>query len=159
MVAKGDYPRMNISITPELRDELEKYRDEINISKVCRSALEQRIESLKRSKGILTENLDETIARLKQEKADYINDFYEMGFKLGYTRASVASFSELMEVVDNIHIDTQLSNEPYCVPNGLPDWVIHEMQVPSGPYINGDFYQKGVLDGVFKFWKDIEDKI
>ena len=153
MAAKGKYPRINISITSELSKDLEEYREDINISNVCRAALKQRLESIKRAKSEVAENMDETIARLRKEKTQYLKEWYEKGFEDGYKCASTASYKELYEFIT--HLETN-GNQWEFTDGYWPEWL--DKKLMNSPDIENE-YNKGIIDGVCKFWEDIKDKV
>jgi len=87
-------PRLTVSVPQELHDRLEKWRDRMNISRVCQEALERevrRLEELPDDAKALTG----LVERLSREKADGERQWFSQGVSDGMTWARGAGYADL----------------------------------------------------------------
>ena len=96
-------PRISVSLPEELIRRLEPIKDRINISQVCREALERRAAAFERA---AEEQGDDThlvslIARLREEKEVVEGKFEELGRRAAAVWLSTASYAELSETMEN----------------------------------------------------------
>jgi post-segregation antitoxin (ccd killing protein) len=88
--------RINISIPDELHAELEKWREQLNVSGICQEALRKevaRLEAVATAGG----DLDAVVKRLRAEKDEWEKHWYEVGIQLGHEWARRAPYQRLLE--------------------------------------------------------------
>ena len=75
--------RINISLPNELQDRIKQFKGSINVSAVCRHALEQRLEILEKARETREEDLDlnELVRRLRDERGVIKRDSATLGAK------------------------------------------------------------------------------
>jgi hypothetical protein len=92
-------PRLTISVPDELRRALERYRDRINVSKICQDALAKEIAKLEQlPRGAL--ELEELVDRLRDEKAAADRQSFAQGVTDGITWTRGAPYEELLAAAD-----------------------------------------------------------
>ena len=94
--------RLSISIPDELMARLEPVKAEINVSQLCREALERRIASFERATNGKSEELDleSLVSRLRDEQEIAEGKFEELGRKNALTWLSNSPFIELRSVAE-----------------------------------------------------------
>src|SRR5438094_221997 len=86
--------RINIFVDDALHDRLNRWRRHLNFSAICQEALETAVA---RKEAISTSSNEdqEVIARLRQEKAEYRQKWFDIGVQLGLQWARRAPYLEL----------------------------------------------------------------
>ena len=94
--------RISISIPDKLMQRLEPIKDNINISKLCREALEQRITAFERAarrEGDVLD-LDSLVLRLRQEKDASGIQFEDVGRQNAVAWLNTVSYVEFKNVAE-----------------------------------------------------------
>ena len=94
--------RISISIPDKLMARLEPIKDNINISKLCREALEQRINAFERAarrEGDVLD-LDSLVLRLREEKDASGGQFEDVGRQNAVAWLNTVSYVEFKNVVE-----------------------------------------------------------
>jgi len=92
--------RINISIPDELHADLEKWRDQLNVSGICQEALRKEAARLE-AVATAGDDLDAVVKRLRAEKDEWEKHWYEVGVQLGYEWARRARYRRLLESLDH----------------------------------------------------------
>jgi len=168
--------RINISIPEDLHERLTRFKDNLNMSRICQEAIGRavRLEELK------AENTDiETLVeRLKEEELQVAQKYVDEGFECGVKDAYGLSLDQFLQ------IDTWGSDNY--------DW--HDESAPFFPsketvralkefdertnFIDGEwnmvsndhpgmyyalepknYFVRGWMDGVFNVWKEVKYKL
>jgi post-segregation antitoxin (ccd killing protein) len=97
--------RINISIPDSLFDRLQPYKDAINVSKLCQDAIDREIKKKEDFKMRMNEapGMEETIARLREEKMMRDKAVTELGRKDGIEWAKIAHYDDIMVALDGYH--------------------------------------------------------
>lgn len=98
-------PRLTVSVPRDLHDRLEKWRDRLNISKVCQEALERELRRLEE----LPEDakaLADLVERLARENADGQRRWFTQGVSDGMTWAQGASYIDLKAAAGKVEETT-----------------------------------------------------
>jgi len=107
--------RVNISIPEDLYKRLQRFKDSINVSKVCQDALlveiKKKEDFLKRVKE--NPSKAEIVERLRQERMAKYSIFYEIGREDGYEWANVAAYDELIQVISSDESDELLTIQSF----------------------------------------------
>jgi predicted CopG family antitoxin len=91
--------RLTISIPDELHRSLERFRERLNISKVCQEALAKEIAKLEQlPRGAL--ELEEMVERLRDEKAAADKHWFAQGVTDGISWTHGAAYPELLAAAD-----------------------------------------------------------
>ena len=92
--------RISISIPDELMAKLEPIKDGINISQLCREALERRVDAFERVAGHEALDLDGLVKRLRDERSMEESKFEDLGKDNAGRWMSVVSYLELKNVAE-----------------------------------------------------------
>jgi hypothetical protein len=168
--------RITLSLPDELHEQIQKYKDEMNLSGIFQDAVSKAIEKKEAFKQRLKEatTMEAVIERLKQEKQNAGNDYYEIGQKDGLAWVKTASYEELQHALDyetmQEHSGYTISYDP-CTHEVLGEYfsdIIGEdpnmgfEQTGGSNYIPNHYFQsweQGWKDAVVEFWEEIKDKI
>ena len=95
--------RISVSIPDELVARLEPIKDKLNVSLVCREALERRVASFERAAERQADevDLDDLISRLREERSEVEGKFDQLGRRNAAAWLSTASYLELKNVAEN----------------------------------------------------------
>ena len=152
--------RISISLPEELVTRLEPVKDKINVSQVCREALERRIAihtgaSIVNGDGL---DLDSLIDRLREER-DLIEGTGEtMGKRNAGAWLSTASYVEIKSVVER---PPSSGIEKYRLPSTAFRTMKRDMEESDGAWGNGlaVAYKTAWLDYVTAIWGQIEERV
>ena len=156
--------RVNVSVPDDLHAEMEAYKDRFNYSGLFQEKVRDSIEKVKRFENRLkeaTQDMEAIIERLKKEKSEINDYFYERGKKEGLDWAKTAHYSEIQSmlkwkipevpddedfrdiILENIKEDDELEN---CDPDPGPFRWLDE---------NTEQYFQGVQDAFIAFWAEV----
>jgi hypothetical protein len=91
--------RLTISVPDELHRSLERFRDRVNISKICQDALAKEIAKLEQlPRGAL--ELEEMVDRLRNEKAAADRQWFAQGVTDGISWTRGTPYPELLAAAD-----------------------------------------------------------
>lgn len=97
--------RISISLPDSLMAKLEPIKNGVNISQLCREALEQRVEAYERA-AMLNGNdldMDALVSRLRSERDLFGGKFEELGRCNAVAWLTAAPYLEIQTVVNNNH--------------------------------------------------------
>ena len=97
--------RMSVSVPDELTERLEPFKDQLNVSQVCREALERRLDALERAAVLQGEELDlESLGRRLREDRELAEGRFErLGRENAANWINSAPYLELRGVGENHH--------------------------------------------------------
>jgi hypothetical protein len=91
--------RLTISVPDELHRSLERFRDRLNISKICQDALAKEIAKLEQlPRGAF--ELEEMVERLRDEKSAADRQWFAQGVTDGITWTRGAPYPEMLAAAD-----------------------------------------------------------
>jgi hypothetical protein len=142
--------RLNITVLEELYQELEPFRDRINISAVCEKALEREVARLKA--GDLGPRIQAVIERLQAERGETFHYGYRLGVAYAEEKATLDDFQWLES-----HPQGRTEDERW--PDGIGEELRRAMDVlraeldesEPGP-ITIEALQDGFIDGMLSVW-------
>jgi hypothetical protein len=152
--------RITLSVPDALHDQIECWRESFNLSRVFQEAVADMIRRREELQERLKEDLPQVIARLKREKLEAEENWFEKGLSTGLQWARNAHFLELTRVVPQ-------KAESLAAPGGeLQDYfrAIFKGEERAAALQEGfeEFrrsflagWQKGVND----FWSLVRDKL
>lgn len=138
--------RITITIPDGLHQRLQVVKDKLNVSGLCRQAIEQAvaIEEIK-MKDIPVKQ--KVVERLRLEKEVANREWKETGFTDGMKDAEELSYEDFRAL--------EATSE---VPKETRDWVIEEhFRYYDNP--DEDLYFKGWIEGALHFWNEIKDEL
>ncbi|UBF26410.1 hypothetical protein K9N68_33760 [Kovacikia minuta CCNUW1] len=101
------------------------------------------------------------IARLRIEAKQALEDWYQKGYCEGSDIAKELSFEQIQEVIGWHEMKCADSDQPIrlcdCVPSNA--FLLSAMDVGRVPGYVLEAYVFGALDGIVKFWEDIEGEL
>lgn len=142
---------LTITISEELWQAIERWRDQLTLSRICQQALAKEINRLEMLPKEVRE-MEKVVERLRAEKGDFKAESYRAGFEDGIAWAKKASYKELLEWADTASISGLV----------LDNWVLPEEleeEDEDEKVVDEPRYQRGWLDGVLKVWKTVKTKI
>ena len=152
--------RISISIPDKLMKRLEPIKDNINISRLCREALEQRISAFERAarrEGDVLD-LDSLVLRLREEKDASGVQFEEVGRQNAVAWLNTVSYVEFKSVAEA----SESSNmEKYKLPRAA----FRDMKQVMGEANAGCegapavTYKTAWLDHVRSVWAQVVDRL
>jgi len=176
--------RLGINISNELLEKFKPLKNVVNISQICRDAIQIRIESyaeaLVQSKN---DGMDKAAEKLFLEysKKTYL-DWESIGRKDAKVWVELASLEDLEGLFHNIAIHKRKGHEPgpFLFPRPLPEaphfgkhvseheeWFQRQidleqsdLEVHSNPYIEAEkIYNRGWVSYVTAVWQMVKDRI
>ena len=123
--------RVNISLPEEIMLRLEPIKDRINISQVCREAIEGRIATFERAseQGGTALDVNDLITRFRKERALVEGRWENLGKQNAATWLLTVSYVELINVVEH----TRTPNFSYYkLPHSAFRMMRHDMEKSGG---------------------------
>ena len=150
--------RISISIPDQLMAKLEPIKDGINISQLCREALERRVAAFERAAGHEALDLDGLVKRLRDERSTEESKFEDLGKENAGRWLNAVSFLELKNVADN----PSSSNLPkYKLPRAAFQIMKQDMAEANASCEGGQAiaYKTAWLDYVRSVWAQVVDQL
>ncbi len=153
-------PRMSISLPEQLMTRLEPLKDRVNISQVCREALESRIVTFEQASGKNGDSLDieNLVARLREERTMAEGKWEDLGAHNAALWLNTVSYLELKNVVEH---DGSSNTDEYRLPRGAFRVMKQDMKGANGG-LEGQAaaaYKTAWLDNVKNVWAQIQDQV
>ncbi len=98
---------LSISLPDSLMTRLEPIKDGINISQLCREALEQRVAAYQRAASLNGNDLDfdALVHRLREERDRFGGKFERLGKNNATAWLTAAAYPEVLHVTAHNHTD------------------------------------------------------
>ena len=147
--------RISISLPDSLMAKLEPIKDEINISQLCREALEQRVAAYQRAASRNGNDLDfdALVHRLRGERDKFGGKFEQLGKSNAAVWLTVASYLEIQNVAGHGRTNGMLK---YKLPRSAFNAMKQDMQevklTCDGP--QAVVYKTAWLDYVKAVWSE-----
>ena len=149
-------PRLSVSIPDELIARLEPIKDRINVSQVCREALERRIASFERASQQPDENVDMEglIDRLREERAVVEGKFEGLGRRNAATWLGTTGYLELKSVAEDRN---SLNMHGYRLPRSAFETMKKDMDQANLSFdgVHAISYKTAWLDYVRAIWDEV----
>ena len=152
--------RVSISLPDSLMRKLEPIKDRINVSQLCREALEQRVAAFERAGNHNGQNLDLSalVHRLRGERDLFGGKFEQFGKKNAGTWLNTASYLEIQNVATYDHSGGMYK---YKLPHSAFNTMKQDMH---GVKLSCDgpqavVYKTAWLDCVKAVWSEVVDRI
>ena len=152
--------RISISLPDSLMAKLDPIKDGINVSQLCREALEQRVAAYQRATSRNGSDLDfdGLVHRLRGERDLFGGKFEQLGKDNGAAWLSTASYLEIQNVAEHGHSGGMLK---YKLPRAAFNAMKQDMQEVNlscdGP--QAVVYKAAWLDYVKTVWSEVLDRI
>ena len=152
--------RISVSLPDELLARLEPVKEKINVSHVCREALERRIDGFERAAILQSEELDilELTDRLREERALVEGKFEAQGRRNAATWVVGASYLELRKVGEN---HDSFKMERYKLPRAAFRSMKNDMEeaTVSCEGVHAVAYKTAWLDYVRAVWAQVTEQM
>ena len=148
--------RISVSVPEELLAKLEPVKERINVSQVCRDALERRIQAIGRADSAQPESLDleSLIDRLREERVLVEGRFEELGRHNAESWLDTAAYLDLKAVTET---NGALQMGKYRLPSSSFKTMKRDMEnervTVEGP--QATTYKAAWLDQVRTVWAQI----
>ena len=173
-------PKVTLSIPEDLSKKMEKWKDKFNFSSVFQEAISKQIEKKEDFIKKIAEEptMGAIIERLKKEKMDSSEEFYEIGRRDGLVWARHAAYRELKYVVDEYKAMFEISEAIVSCNPARDDEILGDyfkeifaeyedqgMGYTETSYSNCipneafEAWEKGWKEAIEEFWDEIKDKI
>ncbi len=158
--------KITLSIPDRLYEKLNAWRSAFNLSKMFQDALSDAIEKKEAFSKRLCEEFDmsQIINRLQQEKAQWLNNFYNAGRNLGFGWAQAAHYQDLLYVLDCD--DTCDAGHEIVRHNRFKAYFEHiydaydlTRYAQQGGVDHEKRFLEGWFDGVNAFWNQVRELI
>ncbi len=152
--------RISISLPDSLMAKLEPINDGINISQLCREALEQRVAAYERAANLNGKDLDldDLVHRLREERDRFGGKFEQLGKNNAAAWLSTAPYLEIQNVATHNHSDGM---HKYKLPRAAFKVMQQDMEEVKlscdGPQAVA--YKTSWLDYVKAVWSEVVDRI
>ena len=162
--------KITISVPDELHEKMQEWKKSLNFSRIFQEAISDLIQKKDNFKKRLKEDpdMEAIIERLRKEKQESENEWFDQGKQDGIDWAKNSHYSEIKEALDfefetngwpnckavgeyleHLRSDTELEEEYYQL-FGDNRW---ELSLMGLKYLEG--FKKGILE----FWNEIKDKL
>ena len=152
--------RISISLPDNLMAKLEPIKDGLNISQLCREALEQRVAAYERaaSRNGNELDLDALVHRLRGERDLFGGKFEQLGKNNAATWLATASYLEIQNIAAHNHSDGM---KKYKLPRVAFRVMKQDMQEEklSCDGTQAVVYKTAWLDYVKAVWSEVVDRI
>ena len=150
--------RISVSLSEEFIERLEPVKDKINVSQVCREALERRILAFERAaaNGVGDLDLDELVGRLREERELVQGAFEDVARSNAVAWLSTSPYLEIKRVVE---VQLPGSMDSYRLPRAAFRTMKQDMDDAdvSCDGVHSVVYKTAWLDYVKTVWSEIVD--
>jgi len=150
--------RISISIPDKLMAKLEPIKDGINISQLCREALEHRVAAFERAARHDTVDLDRLVKRLRDERSSEETKFEDLGKDNAGRWMNTVSYLELRNIAENSN-SSKMSK--YKLPRAAFQTMKQDMAEADASCEGGQAvaYKTAWLDFVRSVWAQVVDQV
>lgn len=155
--------RINISVPDELYQKMQIYKERLNISRICQSAIRNyvMIEELYDQKE---DRLDEMAIRFKKEREEYGKPFYEEGFKDGTNDGLQCDFQWMYTIwTHRFELSSEELFDMGCTKSTRQKVENEELETDLDFFVIfdhiKDIYFDGWVMGFFGVWERVAKKI
>ncbi|MFP4038956.1 MAG: hypothetical protein ACLFS7_00320 [Desulfosudaceae bacterium] len=158
--------KMTISVPEDLYERMAKWKGTFNFSSVFQKAVSAVIQKKEDFQERIQEELDQTaiVERLRQEKAESENDYFEQGKQDGLHWAKIAHYDDLqyalLWIPDDKPTQDKILGDYFADRIAADD--IMDYAVGSDPVCVNEFvktYLEGWKEGVGEFWEEVRERL
>ena len=154
--------RTTITLPDELIKRLEPIRDRINVSEICRSALESRISAYEKTLNELADeepNFAKMVARIKSEVKDSSASAYERGRTRGLKWAlEKANYIDFITWVENDQARIHMASDGGVLPPTVDEYYVYFNTYPVSDVVSRA-HDRGFYDAAEEVWAAAKPKI
>lgn len=145
-------PRLTITLPPDLHVRLKAVREHLSVSRICQEVIDRAVTQQELRLEASTDRED-LVERLRLEKEEYDQRFYDTGYKQGLADAKGLSYEQLIEVVSG----SERLYKTIAWDQVLKDRLDTGYQ--EDDQFNQEMYVGGWSQGVREFWDSIKDEL
>ena len=150
--------RITLSVPDALHDQIERWRESFNLSRVFQDAVAELIRRREAMQSRLKEELPQVIARLKREKQEAEAGWFEKGEEAGLAWARNAHWLELKQSIERPVVE--LASPGGMLSDYFRELLRRELNgVGDGADELTDRFLAGWRNGVCEFWTLVKDKL
>ncbi len=154
--------KVTISIPDMLHEQLEKWRESFNLSKMFQDAVSEAIQRKEDFQKRIREDLDlgQIIERLRREKMQSQGNYFETGKNDGILWAKTAHYDDLQYALQWTDLENR-ARDPVLGPY-FAETLAANRFLDSNTYSSSEYllnYLKGWKQGVDHFWTEIREKL
>ena len=151
--------RVNISIQDDLHQRLQAIKDQINVSAVCADALTQAVQ-FQEIINQAQEGKEKMIARLRKEREEAANTWFQAGRQEGLEAAEHESYENFLLISEAFELSNsgELWSEDLWN-NSEFEWISERAEyceVPEG--LRSDFY-RGIFEALLDQWLEVKNEV
>ncbi len=153
--------RITLSVPNELQVKMEKYKDVINFSKVFQETIAKKIDEKDAFKErIKTGEIDveSIVARLKKQKAEDEERFFDDGVEEGFRWAQIVSYAKLVYAAGKFELNGSWYTDP-ILGEDLVELVTDQQGEVEMPKSLATCFLRGWLEGVRNFWNEVRHRL
>lgn len=145
-------PRLNITVPQELYERIDRWRDRLNLSRICQEAIARELSKLEEIPDEVR-TMHEALDRLQREKAAAERSWFRRGVHDGLEWARGAEYGTLKRW-----------GGERIMPESIQQVLSGPAKEAAGRYIDDQAwdsvrYGEGWLTGVNQFWIRVKDRI
>ena len=148
--------RISVSLPDSLYEKMQKFKEEINYSKVARTAIETEIRKFELWDNSV-KDIASTIERFRKEKEELMNKWEKEGFESGQDFVKDSKLYEVEAYIETLPTLLKL-NQPWPGDDGL-DYVANYKGDPDWTNTAAKGFWKGFVKGATSLWREIKDQI
>lgn len=154
--------KVTISIPDMLHEQLEKWRESFNLSKMFQDAVSEAIQRKEEFQKRIREDLDlgQIIERLRREKMQSQGNYFETGKNDGILWAKTAHYDDLQHALRWIDLENCVK-DPILGPY-FSEVLAANRFLDRNTYSRSEYllnYLKGWKQGVDHFWTEVREKL
>ena len=154
--------KVTISIPDMLHEQLEKWRESFNLSKMFQDAVSEAIQRKEDFQKRIKEDLDlgQIIDRLRREKLQSEGNYLETGKKDGILWAKTAHYDHLQYALNWKNLDNAIKDD--ILGQYFTEMFQTHRFIESNTYFQPEYlltYLRGWKQGIDYFWAEIKEKL
>lgn len=172
--------KVTISVSDELYDRMQKWKDSLNFSGIFQEAVSNRIEKKEKFENFKQQakeniDMDKTIERLRKQRNESLEVECENGKHDGYEYAKVMSYDDFQNALS--YETTKKKMETYnifsfnpCQDECFGDYFEEQFETvadfgwekkdgESIPNVYFREWEEAFIEGILVFWNEIKDKL
>jgi predicted CopG family antitoxin len=149
--------RISVSLPDSLYEKMQKFKEEVNYSKVARGAIEAEIRKFEFWNDSV-KDIANIIERFRKEKKELMNNWEKKGFEWGQDFVKNSQFYEVESYIETLpkllEIDQPWPNDDVAL-----DYEEHFREDPEWTITAAKGFWKGFAKGAISLWREIKDQI
>jgi len=155
--------RLSISIPDSLHNRIQKFKENLNFSKICQDALTGAVE-MEEMKNTDIPERDKMIAKLRKQKEELTESYRQEGIKAGIenARSGDMDYSDFVAIEEAGNALGAYEYPQQALDEAVfDDWLrepIDDAEKDDRTF-SRDAYIRGWVEGVMEVWNEVKDEI